>query len=290
MANLKYAKPERIWLKDDPDFSEKWLQDRIVEDPSILGLGDVVVIERERRQERGGRLDLLLADPEENVRYEVELMLGATDESHIVRTIEYWDVERRRYPGYDHCAVLVAEDITSRFLNVIGLLSGNIPIIAVQLGALKVGDQIVLSFVRVIDRTPLRQDDEVETKLAAADRDYWNKRAAPRTVDLVDALVVLVNEKTAVKHSANYNRYYIGLHDGTRSRNFVYFRPRKQYVNIMAIVSDSPAWVTKLEDAGLAATANQRRLRVTVAPKDFESQKSLIAELLHKVVEESDQG
>jgi hypothetical protein len=33
-------------------------------------------------------------------------MLGATDESHIIRCIEYWDIERRRYPAYEHCAVL----------------------------------------------------------------------------------------------------------------------------------------------------------------------------------------
>ena len=47
--------------------------------------------------------------------------LGKTDESHIIRTIEYWDIERKRYPQYDHTAVIVAEEITSRFLNVIGL-------------------------------------------------------------------------------------------------------------------------------------------------------------------------
>jgi L-alanine-DL-glutamate epimerase-like enolase superfamily enzyme len=110
---LSYTKHERISLKSHTDFNEKWLQARIVEDPGILGLGDVVLIERERTQERAGRLDLLLADPEQDRRYEVELMLGPTDESHIVRCIEYWDIERRRYPGYEHCAVLVAEDITS---------------------------------------------------------------------------------------------------------------------------------------------------------------------------------
>jgi len=33
-----------------------------------------------------------------NTRYHVELQLGATDESHIIRTIEYWDTERRRWP------------------------------------------------------------------------------------------------------------------------------------------------------------------------------------------------
>ncbi len=33
---------------------------------------------------------------------------------------------------YDHTAVIVAEDITSRFLNVISLFNGTIPIIAIQ--------------------------------------------------------------------------------------------------------------------------------------------------------------
>jgi hypothetical protein len=111
MTKVTYAKHERISLKGHPEFGEKWLQDRIVEDPSILGLGDVIVIDRERPQERAGRLDLLLADPEQNRRYEVELMLGSTDESHIIRCIEYWDIERRRYPGYEHCAVLIVTSI-----------------------------------------------------------------------------------------------------------------------------------------------------------------------------------
>ncbi|MCT0212745.1 hypothetical protein KQ308_03490, partial [Synechococcus sp. CS-1327] len=39
MAPLKYAKPERIWLKAHPELDEKWLQERIGEDPAILGLG-----------------------------------------------------------------------------------------------------------------------------------------------------------------------------------------------------------------------------------------------------------
>jgi len=30
-------------LKDNPDYNEKWLQERISEDPSILGLGDLEV-------------------------------------------------------------------------------------------------------------------------------------------------------------------------------------------------------------------------------------------------------
>ena len=90
-------------------------------DPGLLGLGELEVKDVERMQPRAGRLDLLLQDPDSYRRYTVELQLGATDESHIIRALEYWDIERKRYPQYDYCAVLVAEDITSRFLNVIAL-------------------------------------------------------------------------------------------------------------------------------------------------------------------------
>jgi hypothetical protein len=34
---------------------------------------------------------------------------------------------------YDHTAVLVAEDITARFRNVVSLFSGFIPLVAIQL-------------------------------------------------------------------------------------------------------------------------------------------------------------
>lgn len=131
MPSLKYMKPERIWLKDHPELNERWLQDRIGEDPAILGLGDLVLKDRERPQPHAGRLDLLLQDAETNKRYEVEVQLGKTDEAHIIRTIEYWDIERKRYPQYDHTAVIVAEDITSRFLNVISLFNGSIPLVAI---------------------------------------------------------------------------------------------------------------------------------------------------------------
>ena len=113
---LKYMKPERIFLREHPEYDERWLQKLIADEPSILGLGDIVLLTKEVIQPTHGRLDLLLRDPSSNQRYEVEIQLGRTDETHIIRTIEYWDIERKRYPQYDHTAVIVAEDITSRFL------------------------------------------------------------------------------------------------------------------------------------------------------------------------------
>jgi hypothetical protein len=288
MCPLSYAKHERIILKTNPYFNEKWLQDRIAEDPAILGLGEVLLLERERVQEKAGRLDLLLSDPEQNYRYEVELMLGATDESHIIRCIEYWDIERRRYPGYDHCAVLVAEDITSRFLNVLSLLSGTVPLVAIQLNALHVGDCILLDFVHVLDQRLLRKDDEVEVQAAKADRAYWNDRASPKAVAIMDELLIMLNERSPqAKFQLNYNRYYVGLTEGGRTRNIVHFRPKKQFTHLIAVVGEIQSWIDKFEDAGVGAGIRDDRLKVTIAPGDTQKHKKLLEELFVQVLKEN---
>ncbi len=285
MAALRYTKPEPIELKNHGEFTERWLQDRIYEDPTILGLGDVEVIDQERKQDKAGRLDLLLFSREENCRYEVELMLGQTDESHIIRCIEYWDIERRRYPGYDHCAVLVAEDITTRFLNILALFSGTIPFIAIQLNALKVGDQIVLDFVRVLDRVALRQDDEGEGNKPVG-RDYWNTRATPETVKLADTFLDLINQTADPKLQLKFNRYYIGLHDGLRARNFIDFKPKKKWLELRVDISDGAKWVGRFEEAGIEAGIYDERLWVAVEQKHCNPCHKLLAELVEKAVEE----
>ena len=93
---MEYVQMERLFIKSHAELGEKWVQERIADDPSILGLGDVIMKDKERLQPRAGRLDLLLQDVESNRRYEVEVQLGKTDESHIIRTLEYWDIERKR--------------------------------------------------------------------------------------------------------------------------------------------------------------------------------------------------
>jgi hypothetical protein len=76
-------------ISTHPELTEKWVQDLIADDQSILGLGELELRQKERVQPRGGRLDLLLQDPDTKRRYENELQLGSTDEAHIIRTIEY---------------------------------------------------------------------------------------------------------------------------------------------------------------------------------------------------------
>ena len=111
------------------------------------------------------------------IRYEVEIQLGAMDESHIIRTIEYWDIERRRYPQYEHVAVIVAEDVTSRFLNVISLLNGAIPLIAIRLTCAEVKGTLTLLATRVVDLTKLGTNDE-DAGGSEVNRTWWEKKSS----------------------------------------------------------------------------------------------------------------
>ena len=207
-----FTRPKRISLKNHPVYSENWVQDIIADDPSILGLGKLVLRDRERIHPRAGRLDLLLQDPSTYKRYEVELQLGATDETHIIRTIEYWDIERKRYPQYEHCAVIVAEDITSRFLSVVSLFNGALPIMAIQMQAYEVGEHITLVFTKVLDEVQRGLVDEDEDAISApTDRAYWEKdKGTDKTVALMDRIFALVKEGDP-DCELKYNKFYVGL-------------------------------------------------------------------------------
>ncbi|GAB1483229.1 hypothetical protein MASR2M78_20450 [Treponema sp.] len=83
--------------------------------------------------------------------YEIEVMLGERDPSHIIRTIEYWDNEKRRYPQRQYFAVLIAESFDRRYFNVVQLLSLNIPMLAIQVDLLEVANDYVLNFTKILD-------------------------------------------------------------------------------------------------------------------------------------------
>ena len=227
---MKYTKTEIISLKNSSEYNEKWLQARIEEDPSILGLGDLEFRHSEKMMVGGGRLDSILYEPESNRRYEVEIQLGRTDESHIIRTIEYWDIERKRNPQYEHCAVIIAEDITSRFLNVISLFNGSVPLIAIQVKALKIGDNITLFFTKVMDEVRLDLLEE-DSHVEPSDRNYWMKKVGKKQMEFVDELYTTLLEQIG-DYKLKYNKYYIGLEQNSMANNFINFQPFKKWVVI----------------------------------------------------------
>lgn len=206
MGSTEIKTGKKIFIRNAGK-DEYWLQDLIYANPNILGLGELVPISKEKKQSSGGRLDLLLKNPEDNSMYEIEVMLGETDASHIIRTIEYWDIEKRRYPQRQHFPVLIAESFNKRYFNVIQILSLNIPMIAIQAELIEVGDDKIINFTKILDIYEERADSGDETNIV--NESTWANNA-PWTLSTAKDLLSVVNTTQHIL-TLNYTQTYIAL-------------------------------------------------------------------------------
>jgi hypothetical protein len=267
MAEAVWERVEVVSIRSQSQWDEAFIQEAIWKDPRVLGLGPLVPRAKERVQPHKGRLDILLESEDATSWYEVEVQLGATDESHIIRTIEYWDVERKRYPDIQHTAVIVAEDITSRFFNVISLFNQTIPIIALKLSAVKIGDRIGLLFTRILDLAPQREGVDVDYQ--PVDRAYWESRSSDATMEAMDRILQIARESNS-KIELKYNKGYVGtIVDGEVS-NFLTLRPRKKVLNLGTYLTSTPEHDKLCEDAGFQIDYDPRysKYRFALAPEE----------------------
>jgi len=260
------------------DLDEYWLQDQIYENPSCLGLGDLESVAKEKRQSSGGRLDILLKNPEDDTMYEVEIMLGETDESHIIRTIEYWDNEKRRWPQRQHYAVLVAESITRRFFNVIQLLSHSIPIIAIQVNMIEVSGNKSLHFSKILDT--YEEIDDGASNDEIYDEAFWKKKST-WTIDTAKVLLETVGDifdSPSLRYVKNYiainvfGNNFFWLHKRSANKSLLGFRISDEYIEEISQLFD---------EQSISFVQKRNRFRVTV-DKNFISGHS---ELLIHVAE-----
>ena len=278
---MDFVMPKYVSLKDHSKYDERWLQEKICKNPSLLGLGNLVVRDTERRQPSGGRLDMLLVDSETSTRYEVELQLGATDASHVIRTIEYWDEERKRYPQYEHVAVIVAEAVTSRFLNVIGLFNAAIPLIALQLKAVEVNESLTLVATQVLDLTTSIIDDEDDE--VPADRSLWERNSSPDALMICDKIIDMIRGAKG-DVVPNYMKSYIGLRGAEGVQNFVTMWPKKKgHVNVHFKIPFDPDLDTRVEESSLTKISyktGSNKCKVGIRESDLGESRELITDMI----------
>jgi len=260
---------------------ETYVQELLVSDPGLLGLGDLVVIGKERKQSSSGRLDILFESLDEKRWFEVEVQLGPTDETHIIRTIEYWDIERRQRPKISHTAVIVAEQITQRFFNVIALFNQHIPIVAIQMTALNVGGHHTIHFTKILDHS-VPVDITEEAVYKPTDQAYWIKQASESSMKIADQILQFAKEKNPTA-AFKYNQGYIRINLNGELSHFVILRPRKKSVRVSFAISRVPGIDQEIKDQGFELDYDDDRQRYVLWINDgqFESQKDFVRSMVH---------
>jgi hypothetical protein len=287
MTTPIFVKGKPVNLKTDSRFNETWVKDRIKEDLPALGLGNLEVKVVERPQ-KGGFLDLLLVDEDEDRWFEVEVQLGPTDPSHIIRTIEYWDYEQRHFPNHKHCAVLVAEDITTRFLNVISLFNRQIPIMAIQMKAIEVEGKVILDFTRVLDTEETEEDEAIATVDSPTSASDWEKRSSELAVKLVKECADILKEVNP-EISEAYKSVFVGLTVSGKANNFIVFYPKKQFVTVHVRSKKREEWAGRLRGAdGIQVlSTGSKSIRFRLTQEGVDKNRDLLKQLFSDGYEEN---
>ena len=268
---------------------EYWLQDIIYENPKVLGLGNLVPLNKEKKQSSGGKLDILLKDPEQNSMYEVEIMLGETDPSHIIRSIEYWDNEKRKYPQRQHFCVLVAESFDRRYFNVIQLMSLNIPMIAVQADLLEVNGEKILNFTKIIDI--YIEPEEYEEDVKVVNEATWTNDASWVTENTKELIELFKEEGDKI--NIRFTQSYVSINIEGKNAYWLNKRMKPTSALFFSVKDEEKVESIKklLENAEFSFTYNRyKEFMLNIDAKIIKANSKLLKEIHHirfkKVTEE----
>ena len=157
-----------------------------------------------------------------------------------------------------------------------------IPLVAIQMNALKLNDHVGLVFTKVLDQMTLGLVDEDEDVQETTDRAYWIKRGSEKTVGMCDELLEIV-KKLDPQMELKYNKFYIGLAKNGQPCNFVVLRPKKSFLRIEPRIAKSDDTQEQLENAGLDVMDyddRRGRYRIRLTPGDIKKQAEVITQVL----------
>ena len=199
-------------------------------------------------------------------------------------------MERKRYPQYEHIAVIVAENVTSRFLNVIGLFNQAIPLIAVQLKAVIVNDTLTFVATQILGLMSLGTDDEDEGE--TVDRSYWEAKSSTESLRICDQIIEMIGEvESGIQ--PKYRKHYIGLAGSGGVNNFVLLRPRNKYALAEFKIPFDDNTDQEIDHSNLTKVPyaqKYNRFRVQVHASDLTESKDTILQLIRRAHEHSGIG
>lgn len=114
------------------------------------------------------------------------------------------------------------------------------------------------------------------------DRNYWQKKASPATLQIVDELMELIGN-LLIGVALKYKKYYIGVDQNGSISNFVVFRPKRNYTRVELRIPKSSLIDELIEGAGIETMdykESSSRYRLRLSKGDVKKYESTLRKLL----------
>jgi predicted transport protein len=158
-------------------------------------------------------------------------------------------------------------------------------LVALQVSALNIGDNVALIFTKVLDQLQLGLGDDDIEEQAPASRSFWEERGSRDILTLVDEMVQLI-KTIDPQLEPKYNKHFIGLARNGKPDNFVVFQPRKQWLRLGLALSQSDEASQMLETVKAEYDVRWRRYFLTLEPGDVQKNDATLREALKRAFDE----
>lgn len=164
-------------------------------------------------------------------------------------------------------------------------MNRSIPIIAIQINALKLDNKIVLNFTTVLD---VYEEPEDEEKLAGEEvgRQYWVKKANAQSIEIMDQIIKTAQE-IYPSSKVTYNKHHVAL--GTTRQNYMWFHPRKSpynYIEIKLAKEYIEEAKSILEAIGIPFTSRKEDiLSISIQGEQLKKHHTKIKEIMEQAIQ-----
>jgi hypothetical protein len=158
--------------------------------------------------------------------------------------------------------------------------------IAVQMNAFAVGDQVALVFNTVLNELSRGVEDEGdEEREERADRSYWEVRVGKEILSVLDRLLEILRQWDP-KFELQYLKGRINVTKDGEPARFVVFRPKRQFLRLETRLPQSEETDRHLEAAGLDLMPYKwNKYRVRLTKTDAARHEPLLTELMRRAYE-----
>lgn len=117
-----------------------------------------------------------------------------------------------------------------------------------------------------MDRVTYASEDDEQFEVT--DRKYWENKSTPKMLKEMDSIFSDMQDIIG-GYSLKYNKFYIGMAKDGISKNFLMFRPKKNYIYLVFKGHDDSDLIQTAEENGIEITYKSRWKEYYLRIKDY---------------------
>ncbi len=119
-----------------------------------------------------------------------------------------------------------------------------------------------------------------------ASKEYWEKRASKRSLEMVDELLSTFLKPLSKDLSLKFNKREVIVEKNGVKTNFVRFKPRKSFVNVFVLLEDKSGILKELDNSSIDYEVKDNEIRLRTDKEQVKEYQKILTAMFDKAYTE----